>query len=507
LTGWLVDVDEQAIADMPGVLATVRDGSFLGLVATTAYGAETASLKLSKAASWDFGAGLAHDPVAHLETASDAVTTVIHDTLDAAPDPLTDGTALRATYRRSFLAHGSIGTSTAIARWDGDRLTVWSHSQGVFALREALQRMFDLGSDAVRVIHHPNAGCYGHNGADDVAADAALLARAVPGRPVHVVWSREDELAWSPMGSAMRTRAAATTDDEGRLDTFSLEVTSGPHGARPGAAGGVNLLAATQRAAPIPLPVFPDFPTALGGGADRNAIPIYGIRRLKVVKNIVPLHVRTSSLRALGAHANVLAIEGLMDEMAEARGLDPVAFRQRNLADMRARRVLEQVAIMSGWPGSEPGGGRALGIGLARYKNKAAWCAVALDVEVSEDVTVHRAFAAYDAGLVINPDGAANQIEGGILQSLSWGLTEELRFDAHGVATKDWEAYPILGFVRMPTVLVKNVGDAANPPLGVGEASQGPTAGALANAVSRALGLRLRSLPLTRDKIIEALTA
>jgi len=492
----LLGFDRDAAARLPGVVVIVVDGSFVGIVTEREDEAARALDALPRLARWSPPS--VPDPLAALRQCDAAAEIVSAGALFAAD--------WRQRFSRPFLAHGSIGPSCALACWDADGLTVHAHSQGVYALRDALARVFGT---PVRVIHTPGAGCYGHNGADDVALDAALLARAVPGRPVRVQWTREDELRWSPLGPAMDTTIEATLGADGRIAAMRLDILSAPHGTRPGASGGVNLLAAGHLAKAVSDPRPADFPTALGGGADRNAVPLYAIPNLAVAKRIATdLPVRTSSLRALGAFLNVFAIEATMDEMAARAGADPVAFRLRHLEhDPRAALVLERAATMIGWPGRVGDEGEALGIGLARYKNRGAWCAVAVDIVVEECVRVRRAVAAVDCGCAVNPDGVANQIEGGIVQAMSWTLLEAVPFDAAGPAAHDWEAYPILVFDAAPEIAVEIITDSALPALGVGEAAAGPTAAAVGNAVARALGVRVADLPLTRDRLLEAIAA
>jgi CO/xanthine dehydrogenase Mo-binding subunit len=247
-------------------------------------------------------------------------------------------------------------------------------------------------------------------------------------------------------------------------------------------------------------------PEANGGGATRNGEPLYAIPGKRIVHHLVPqIPLRTSALRGLGAMPNVFAIESFIDELAERVGADPVAYRLSLLDDPRGRGVIERVARMCEWEkriGSEP----ALGIGFARYKNRAAYSAVVAEVEVDEEIRVTRMWCATDAGLVVNPDGAINQLEGGILQAVSWVLKEQVRLDSSGVRGRDWDSYPVLKFSDVPEVSVELIDPKSDhPPLGVGEATAGPTAAAIGNAVARALGARLRDLPLTRERVMAAL--
>ncbi|HEV7208422.1 MAG TPA: molybdopterin cofactor-binding domain-containing protein, partial [Mycobacteriales bacterium] len=406
-----------------------------------------------------------------------------------------------------YLAHASLGPSCGVAIWPGDgSLRVWSHSQGVYPLRAELARAFELAPDRVVVEHVEGAGCYGHNGADDAAYDAALLARAVPGRPVQVVWSRADELAWSPFGPAMVVEIEAGVDQAGAVCSWRHEVWGNGHSSRPSSPGHPPLLATTMQDPARVRPPAGDPPMERGGGAGRNAVPLYDFPGVCVVGHrLESMPLRTSALRALGAHLNVFAIEAVVDELALAVGADPIAYRHAMVSDERARAVLAAVAERSGWDRLPPGSGR--GVGLARYKGVGAWCAVVAEIEAEDSVRVRRLTVAVDAGLVVNPDGVVNQIEGGAVQAVSWTTKEQVRFDRRQVTSTTWEDYPILTFPEVPPVDVVVIDRPELPSLGVGEASVGPTAAAIGNALRDALGVRFGQLPLTPQNIVAALGA
>jgi CO/xanthine dehydrogenase Mo-binding subunit len=412
-----------------------------------------------------------------------------------------------ATYARGNIAHASIAPSCAIAWMEGATLTIHTHSQGIFALRDQIARVLALSPADVRVIHAHGAGCYGHNGADDAALDAAITARHHPGRPVRVQWSRTDELSRAPLGAAMSARIEATLDQTDRISTWAMTVRSAPHAQRPGSGGHVNLTSA-EALDPAFLPGHvEDLPAVTGGGASRNAVAIYRLPYQQVRVDIDTVSpVRTSSLRSLGAHLNVFAIETAMDELAAMAGADPLAFRLAHLDDPRARHVLEQAAAMSGWSEAQSlPEGRGRGLAMARYKGKGACLAAVAEVSLTEDVRLDRLWLAVDAGFIVNPTGAQTQIEGGAIQAASWTLKEEVAIENGRVPPLDWESYPIMRFSEIPMIETRFVGDPASPPLGTGEAAQGPVAAAIGNAVSRALGLRVRQLPLTRDRIARAI--
>jgi nicotinate dehydrogenase subunit B len=423
----------------------------------------------------------------------------------APPDPATRGNRYEATYTRMHIAHASVAPSCGIALYRDGRLTVWTHSQGVYPLRDALARTLKLDPAAISVRHVQGPGCYGHNGADDAAADAAVIAFRRPGEPVKVRWRREEEFGFEPVSPAMLVTAHAMLDRSGRPADWTTEIWSGRHTSRPG--GGGNLLAAEALPDPPPPPPASEAAYPPGAGT-RNGEPLYDFPAKRILHHLIAeTPVRTSSLRGLGATLNVFAIESFMDELAERAGMDPVAYRLSALSDGRARAVVEHAARLADWKaGLPPGTGRGRGIGFARYKNLAAYAAVVAEVEVDEVVRLLRVWCAADAGLVINPDGALNQLEGGIIQAASWALKEGVRLDTGGISSRDWESYPVLRFSEVPEVTVELVNPSADlPPLGIGEASGGPTVAAIGNAVAHALGARLRDLPLTRDRIMAAL--
>jgi CO/xanthine dehydrogenase Mo-binding subunit len=411
-----------------------------------------------------------------------------------------------ATYSRGYLAHASIAPSCGLAEFRDGHLQVWTHSQGVYPLKAAIARMLKLSPDAISVKHVQGPGCYGHNGADDAAADAAVIAFMMPGVPIRVRWRREEEFAFEPVSSAMMVTVRATLDEAGRPADWTTEIWSGTHSTRPGRDGQLLAEQALPNAPPPPPPA--DVPEAGGGGGTRNGEPLYDVAAKRIVHHLIPeIPVRVSALRGLGATANVFAIESFIDELAEKAGADPIAYRLSFLSDPRARKVVEHVARMCDWhPGEPAGTGRGRGFAFARYKNRAAYAAVVVELEVDEDIRLQRAWCAADAGLVINPDGAINQLEGGIIQSASWVLKEQVRLQGEGINSRDWDSYPILRFSEVPEVAVELVDPtSSHPALGVGEATAGPTAGAIGNAVAHALGVRLRHLPLTRERITAAL--
>lgn len=495
--------DAGAVRAMPGVLAVVQDGGFAGVVADSDAAARAALASAKGSARWRQIAP--HPPVD--EPAMDWLANLPGETLDVLSDPgPRPGSAQRLTagYARPYLLHASIGPSCAVADWADGRLTVHTHSQGVFPLRRQLARVFDLAPEAVRVIHAAGAGCYGHNPADDVAFDAALMARAA-GRPVMVLWSREDEMSWAPHGAAMRTTLEAGLDESGRISDWRCLIESCPHVARPGSGEGVDLLAAGALARPFARSTL-SRPGGADRGADRNAVPLYrvGPREIRH-RALAQGPLRSSALRSLGAHGNVFAIESFMDELAAAAGADPLAFRLAHCDDPRATAVLRTAAQAAGWTAGEAGGdGHGRGLAVARYKGSAAYFACVVKVSVDVDVRLTAVHAAVDAGRVIHRDGLENQIEGGIVQAASWTLKERAGWTRNGFAVRGWPDYPILGFAETPPIDVTILPSEAAP-LGAGECAAGPVAAAIANAVAHALGVRIRTMPITRDRIMDAI--
>ncbi len=353
--------------------------------------------------------------------------------------------------------------------------------------------------------HAHGAGCYGHNGADDVAVDAAVIAREIPDHCIRVQWRRAEEFGFEPVGPAMHVTLRAALDEAGKPTDWAAEIWAPTHVQRPSSGG--NMLTHEALPTPPPDPRPTDPPEANGGGGTRNALPLYDVGTRRILHHLLlDPPVRTSALRGLGALPNVFAIECFMDELAERAGIDPLEYRLSLLSDTRARRVLENVAARCNWAARGPAGtGRGLGLGWARYKNRAAYAAVAVELEVDQEVRLRRVWCAADAGLVINPDGGRNQLDGGIIQAASMVLKEQVKLDGKGIASLDWESYPILRFSEVPAIETEIIHAPELPTLGMGECTFGPTAAAIGNAVAHALGTRMRDMPFTRERIEAAL--
>jgi CO/xanthine dehydrogenase Mo-binding subunit len=500
----LASLDEAAIRrTAKGELQIVRDANFVAFVSPVEGVAQAAAVAAPLHARWDKVRRLepAHQEAAWLQgQPSD------DRHIGAPPSAAPPKNLVQATFSRPYISHGSMAPSCALAEFRDGHLTIRSHGQGMHPLRQNLAAALGLPVEAITAQHLHGAGCYGHNGADDAALDAALIALRLPGKCIRLQWRREEEFGFEPVGPAMLVTLHVELDARGRPADWTTEIWSPTHVQRPGT--GTGFLLASEALANPPPEVAPFDPTEQrGGGGTRNSVPVYDVPAHRIVHHLVVRPpVRTSALRGLGALPNVYAIESLIDDLAARVGEDPVAYRLSILSEPRARRLVELVAERADWKSRGPGGGgKGVGLGFARYKNRAAYAAVIAAVTVEAAVRVDRVWCVADAGLVVNPDGARNQLEGGIVQAASWTLKEQVRLDDQGIASRDWDSYPILRFSEVPEMQVEFVEANGNPALGVGECTVGPTAAAIGNAVNHALGVRIRDMPLTRDRIVAAL--
>jgi len=514
-----------AVAQLPAGVQAFRDGSLVGVLASTEELAEKAASKLQRLLKWDVEQlpDCRQGGVDLFEVAPAMDSQVFHEAgqLDEASKATK---VYEAVYFRPALHHGSMGPSVALAVWESEEaksgLKVWSHTQGIFPLRKDLALAFGVDPQKIEVQHVRGAGCYGHNGADDVAYDAAWLARHVPGQCVRVQWTREEEMQQSPLAPAMRVKIQATVNpkDQCNIENWQHDVWSQGHSSRPGRAATPAFKDSWQTEHKFPVLEPINVAAAAGAGAERNAVPPYTMAHVKVnAHHLLGLPFRTSALRSLGAHANVFACESFMDEIAIDQGLDPVAFRLGKLEDPRARAVVQTLADQVNWLERRQSlaqkEGWGLGIAYARYKSKGAYCAVVAEVEVTHQVNVRHLWVVADIGEIIQADGAVSQLEGGAVQSTSWALKEQAHWDSSHITSTHWDAYPLLRFSEVPEVHVHLMpgnsqnGQWLNPPLGAGEATQGPTTAAIANAVFHAVGVRVRQLPLSPDNLAKAALA
>ena len=501
----LVAIDEAVVRRAAhGAIQVVRAGDFVAFLSDSEATATAALVAAEQHATWEGARSLGAD----LSEAASLTAMPSTDHSEGAPPlPASNRRRHEATYSRPYIAHGSIGPSCSIAKFEDGRLTVWTHAQHVYPLRAWLSRVTGLEPDKITVHHAQGAGCYGHNGSDDASFDAATIALRVPGRPIRVQWRREDEFAHEPVGTAMQITLSAELDDEGSLADLSTEIWSGPHVGR-----GRSLVEAALPRTKEPEPGSVPNPLAMlarFSGGRLNAIPSYDLPSTRITEHVVhPLPVRTSSLRGLGGPVNTFAGECFVDELAEIAQQDPLAYRLMITKDPRGRRVLERVAQMAHWNTRGPSGsGMGLGIGYDRHRDRGAYVAVAVALEADEEVRLTKMWCAADCGLIINPDGAKNQIEGGMIMAASWALKEQVRLEGEGIASRSWSAYPILRFDEVPPVEIDLVNVHEVPSFGAGEISSGPAMAAIGNALAHALGARVRDLPFTRERIARALLA
>jgi CO/xanthine dehydrogenase Mo-binding subunit len=463
-------VDDRAARAIPGVIAVVRDGELVGVVAERDEQARAAADSLD--IGWE------------APQREERPTLVVPLREDAATDAALASAALTlsATYTLPSIANASIGPSAAVVDARPDAATVYAGTHRPFGLRDAVAARLGLPQDRVRVMPQMSSGTYGRSSAPDVSIEAAVLSKHSR-RPVLVQWSRAEEFAFSPSRPEAVLEISAGLDAEGRILAWRYDEHTNVHTA----AG-------------------PD-PRVAAMTSGRNAVPPYATRHANVVLHVEPTPLRTANFRSLAAAENVFAIESFVDELAHASDQDPLAFRLRHVDDARLRRVMERVAERSGYREKLP---ERRGRGFACTLYHGTYVAQVAEVEVSAAGAVRllRVWCVIDPGLVINPDGVRNQVEGGIQQSASWTLIEELRHREGRVATTSWDTYPIATFRDAPAsieVLVE--GEASAPSTGVGEPGAVPTAAAIANAIFAACGARVRDVPLTRDRVRKALPA
>jgi nicotinate dehydrogenase subunit B len=505
----LVTVDTAVIANQPGVIQVVQDGRFLAVIAEREEQAINAIAVLASHAVWEGEAGLPPSSQLYRDTFAqpDQPLLIVAGAAVDGPIPPTTIPAqaaqtIQATYHRPYQMHASLGPSAVVAKYEEGQLTIWTQAQGVFPPRAAIAHVLGMNEADIRVIYREGAGCYGHNGADDAALDAALLALALPGRPISLKWMRADEHGWEPYTPAMKIALQASLDGAGTIMDWQQEIWSPSHLGRSRSGPGVSgLLAAAHLAKPFaPPPAAP--PRGSHSGSYRNADPLYAFTQRRIVTHHLPNSpLRVSAMRGLGAVANVFAIESFMDELALAANADPVTFRLRHLADERAKAVIEAAAGKASWRTGEPSlaRGRGRGIGFAQYKNRQAYAAVVVDLHVDDEGQIHldQAVIAADAGQIVNPDGLSNQLEGGFIQAASLTLYEQVTWNENGITSRDWQSYPILRFPQAPPIETVLLNRPDQPIVGAGEASLGPTVAAIANALFAATGRRCRALPLT----------
>ncbi|HXX84285.1 MAG TPA: molybdopterin cofactor-binding domain-containing protein [Casimicrobiaceae bacterium] len=495
----LLDVDEAPIKSIPGA-RVVRVKDFLGVVAGSEWDAMSAARALK--ARWSEASALIGDVAvrAWMKAGPLEGDEALVKKGDAKTALAAASKRLSGEYYWPMQSHASMGPSCAIADVRDGKATIWSASQATHRFRETIAGLLGLSRDAVRVIYVDGSGCYGMNGHDDAAADAALLSRAV-GKPVRVQWTREDELGWDPKGPPQLLALEGALDEQGRIAAWRTEMW---------------LPKATASLPNMPL-LGPEAagmtqaPGIVTGLISQNGNPPYAVANQEVVVHwLKDAPLRPSNLRAPGKVANGFAVESFTDELAAAARRDALEFRLAGLSDPRGIEVVKRAAALIGWqPRPSPGpGGVGRGMAYLHYKNNETYIAMAMEVEVSKvsgAIRVRRVGCAHDCGLVINPDALKAQIEGAILQTLSRALHEEVKFDRTRVTSVDFASYPILRFPEVPEIAVDLVVRPTEPPLSGGEPASTPVAAALANAVFDAAGVRLRTVPFTTERVRAAI--
>lgn len=495
----LLSMDKAKVEGIPGVLGLFVDGSFIAVIAEREYAAIKAWEMLKETTTWEKPTlrPLPDRLFSDMQIKAQKPE-IIEDNPNTQNQLKQSPIRLKSTYKRPYHMHGSAGPSCALAKWEEEKLIVWSPTQGVYPLQSTLADLFKMDLTKIRCIGVPGSGCYGHNGADDVSAEAALIAKAFPGKTIRLQWMREDEHQWEPYGSAMIMELEAGVSIEGMIQAWDSKIWSDSHSTRPRGDAG-HFISARHLEKP-----FAFKKGGFSGGAYRNAIPLYDIPSLNLKLFNYEGPLRSSALRGLGAYANIFALESFIDELVQKSDLDPFEFRIKNLRDERAASILKELREKTNWENLNRSGQKGYGIAFAKYKNTAAYFAVMAEVEKdSEKKTFRltRMVGVIEAGQCINPDGIINQTEGGMIQSASWTLMEAVKYDEKGVLSNDWNSYPILRTNDVPDVEVHLINRPELPPLGAGEAAQGPVAAAIVNAVFDCTGTRVRKLPITADKI------
>jgi nicotinate dehydrogenase subunit B len=506
----LESVDESSVSDVPGLVKVVREGNFLGVVATAEWGAIQSARKLK--ATWSNWEGLPEraglwDYVRATKINSDKVTSNVGDSAKALSDA---PKRISATYDFAVHTHGSIGPSCAVVEINEGKITCWSASQATHRLKRQLAAMMDVPLDNVQCLYIEGSGCYGRNGHEDAAGDAALLSRAVGGRPVRVQWMRADEHGWDPKGPPTLVDLRAGVDGEGRVIAWESEFFVPEDGLGP-----VPLIAATLAGVP-PAPITEPYRYSNPDPMTSNSAIPYTFPNIKTVAHLLAqTPFRWAWIRSPGRLQNAFANECFVDELAAFVGADPLDFRLSHLNDPRAAELLIRLATLAQWekrpsPRRNPQNDVAAGRGISYAKDwpSPTYVGAVAEIEVDRrtgEIRVQRFFVAHDCGQVINPDGVKNQIEGNIIQTLSRTLKEELLFDRSAVTSLHWATYPILTFPEVPDVIIELIDRPTEKPSGAGEAAAAVVPSAISNAVFDALGVRLRSVPFTPAKVLAAI--
>jgi nicotinate dehydrogenase subunit B len=504
-------IDESSIKHIPGVVKVVREGKFLGVVAKTEWAAIQAAQALK--VTWEKPAtklpANVDELYAYLRNTKSFTTLKAAEKGDPSAALAKAKKQYEANFRWPFQMHGMIGPSCAVADVRGGQATIWSGCQGPFRTRASVASLLNIPETNVRIIYHEASGSYGRMSNDDGAEDAALLSRAV-GAPVRVQWSRHDEHGWEPKGPAQTQVLKAGVDDAGKIIAWEFTDYS-----LPWTVSSITILLASEQ-------IGIKSKTQGSGNGNQGGGEIYAFENSKVFAEEIPwiqpepIPLRTSNLRAPGQLSRCFASESLLNEIAADLGVDPIEFRLRYLTgDQRATDVLKTVEEKSRWqkrssPALSTNATTAIGTGIAMTRRTGGYAAAVADVEVNKStgkVTVKRVTLAHDCGLIVNPDGVKNQVEGNIIQGVSRALLEEVTFDGNGVTSLDWNSYPILKFPDVPELDIVLINRKDVAPLGAGELSTVPIPAAIANAIFNATGVRMREVPFTPKRVLAGLEA
>jgi nicotinate dehydrogenase subunit B len=501
----LESVDEASVRGVPGFVQLVRKQDFLAVLAKTEWGAIQAARSLK--ATWSGGGGLPEQAKLY---AAVRATPVAREEVpvrvgDAKKALSAAGKVVRATYEYPINTHGSIGPACAVAQVQDGRLTVWSPSQATHSLQSELTTVVGMPKDRIRLVYLEGSGCYGRNGHEDCTAEAALIA-TLTGKTVRVQWSREDEHGWDPKSPPLVVDMSGAVDGNGFISAWHGEFFMPMH---TGSLDDFPLLPAVASGVPRRGPYT--------GSIQQNAPSPYAVPNALVeVHRLKDTPLRPSHLRTPGRMQNTYANESFMDELAAAARQDPLLFRMKHLSGERAMAVMNGVARLSNWesrPSPAPGAGKGRvmkgrGVAYVRYEGNRTYVAATAEVEVHRDtgkVRVTRVCVSHDCGLVVNPDGARNQIEGGVIQTVSRTLIEEVTFDRQRVTSTDWASHPILRFPDVPEVVIDLIHRPNERPWGVGEPVAAVVPSAIASAIHDATGVRLRTVPFTPARVLAAL--